>query len=113
MDPNTIAWSNVQEWPFAVLPSAILCHPGFMKITVSLWTYFKCDCANHRLIVDGGERCRRTQVGLVGGKIGTRPPLTKVSSGEPHPRLTRAHVAQGGVTLGSEQGTSKLGRILL
>jgi hypothetical protein len=26
------------------------------------------------------------------------------AQGEPHPRLTRAHAAQGGVTLGLEQG---------
>jgi hypothetical protein len=62
--------------------------------------------SNYWLNVDGEKRCRRAQVGLLGDKIGSpRPPLTKVSPrGEAHPRLTRAHVAQGGVTLGPEQG---------
>jgi hypothetical protein len=60
---------------------------------------------NHRLNVDGEERCRRAQVGPVGDKIGSpRPPLTKVSQGEPGVSLTRAHAAQGGVNLGPEQG---------
>jgi len=37
-----------------------------------------------------------------GIKIGSpRPPLAE---GEPHPRLTQAHPARGGVTLGLEQG---------
>ena len=49
------------------------------------------------------------QVGPVGDKIGSpRPALTQVSPGEPRvsrsPRLTQAHAAQGGVTLGLEQG---------
>ena len=47
------------------------------------------------------------QVGPVGDKIGLpRPALTQVSpgeaQGEPHPRLTQPHAAQGGVTLGLE-----------
>jgi hypothetical protein len=49
------------------------------------------DCANHRLNVDGEERCRRAPVDLVRDKIGS-------------PRFTWAHAAQGGVTLGPEQG---------
>jgi hypothetical protein len=76
-----------------------------MKIGVSFWTWFKCDYTNHRLNVDGEERCRRTQVGPVGDKIGSPcPPLTKMSPVESWVRLTRAYAAQGGVTLGPEQG---------
>jgi hypothetical protein len=50
--------------------------------------------------------CRRAQVGPVGDKIGSpRPPVDQGEPrGEPHPRLIRAHAAQGGVTLGPEQG---------
>ena len=54
----------------------------FMKIAVSLWAWFKCDYANHRLNVNSEERCRRAQVGPV-------EPLT-----------------QGGVTLGPEPGAN-------
>jgi hypothetical protein len=54
------------------------------------------------LMVRTEECCRRAQVGPVGDKIGSpRPPLSK---GEPRVSLTRAHAAQGGVTLGLEQG---------
>ena len=55
---------------------------GYMKIAVLLWAWFKCDCANHRLNVNGEERCRWAQVAPVGDKIGSpHPPLAKVSPG--------------------------------
>jgi hypothetical protein len=41
-------------------------------------------------------------VGPVGDEIGSPP--SSVDQGEPHPRLTRAHAAQGGITLGPGQG---------
>ena len=72
----------------------------FMNIAVSLWAYFKCDCANHWLNVDCEERCGRHQVGPVWDKIGSpRPALTKGEPtwGERHPKgspgLTRLRAA--------------------
>jgi hypothetical protein len=51
-------------------------------IAVSLWAKFKCDCANHRLNINGEERYRRTQVGPVEDKIGSTR-LTRLRAASP------------------------------
>jgi hypothetical protein len=60
----------------------------------------------YRLNIDGEERRRRAQVGPVGDKIGSLcpPRRPRRARGELHLSLTRAHAAQGGITLGPEQG---------
>jgi hypothetical protein len=60
----------------------------------------------YRLNVDGEERRRRAQAGPVGDKVGSlRPPRrSRRVRSKLHPSFTRAHAAQGGVTLGPEQG---------
>jgi len=76
-----------------------------MKIVVSCGPSLKCDSANHWRDVDGEERYRRDWVGPVGDKIGSSVhPLTKVSPGWVSPK---ARAAQGGVTLGPEQGWAR------
>jgi hypothetical protein len=72
--------------PFGVFLSG---RRGWLARTGWLRRWFKCDCANHGLNVDGEERCRRAQVGPVGDcKIGSlRPP---VDQGEPKVSLTQS-----------------------
>src|SRR2546423_14843752 len=60
---------------------------------------------------DGGCAVEGPKVGPVGDKIGSpRPPgeqgEPRVSVAQGSPRLTPAHAAQGGVTLGLEQGAT-------
>jgi len=78
---------------FASVPRKSLSHCGLSSNAITPIT---------RLNVDEEEHCRRTQ----GDKIGSPP--SPVGQGEPgvspRQRLTRAHAAQGGVTLGLEQG---------